>query len=388
MLYCTPDLDLVDRLVLDEVTAMRSDLASLLRAPRRWTGTLRRNTLARAIQGSNRIEGINVEIDDADAALDGDEPLSAQARVFAEVTGYRQALGFVMAMADDPHFVADAAALRSMHFMLLSHDLSKSPGQYRRSEIFVQDDLTDVIVYTGPDPGDVPVLMDELAHELASPSAGASAVGPEVDAAMAHLNLVMIHPFRDGNGRMARALQTLVLARSGIAFPEFSSLEEWLGANTEDYYAVLAATGQGAWSPDGDAGLWISFSLRAHHIQAQTAALRFEIAARTYGELDEIIERQSLNPRVVDQLYLAMLGYRLRRATYVSQSGIDNRTASRDLAALVEVGLLEARGETRGRHYVAGAALRAVRGEVRSGLGVRDPNPDVVARLAPYRRLR
>jgi Fic family protein len=52
---------------------------------------------------------------------------------------------------------------------------------------------------------------------------------------MAHLNLVMIHPFRDGNGRMARALATLVLTRSDIGEPEFCSIEEWLGANTEDY---------------------------------------------------------------------------------------------------------------------------------------------------------
>ncbi len=40
-----------------------------------------------------------------------------------------------------------------------------------------------------------------------------------IRAAMAHLNLVMVHPFKDGNGRMARALQTLVLARERILAP-------------------------------------------------------------------------------------------------------------------------------------------------------------------------
>ena len=63
---------------------------------------------------------------------------------------------------------------------------------------------------------------------------------PLVAAAMAHLNLVLVHPFSDGNGRMARCLQTFVLARDGLLAPEFSSIEEYLGRNTSAYYAVLA----------------------------------------------------------------------------------------------------------------------------------------------------
>ena len=78
---------------------------------------------------------------------------------------------------------------------------------------------------------------------------------------MAHLNLVMIHPFRDGNGRMARALQTMVLAQDQVVEPTFSSIEEWLGNNTQDYYDVLAATGRGAWHPANDATLWVKFNL-------------------------------------------------------------------------------------------------------------------------------
>ena len=77
---------------------------------------------------------------------------------------------------------------------------------------------------------------------------------------MAHLNLVMIHPFRDGNGRMARALQTMVLAQDQVVEPTFSSIEEWLGNNTQDYYDVLAATGRGRLAPGNDATLWVKFN--------------------------------------------------------------------------------------------------------------------------------
>ena len=87
---------------------------------------------------------------------------------------------------------------------------------------------------------------------------------------MAHLNLAMIHPFKDGNGRMARVLQTLVLARERAGRPEFSSIEEYLGRNTDAYYAILQQVGQGRWNPHRDALPWVRFCLIAHYRQAAT----------------------------------------------------------------------------------------------------------------------
>ena len=69
-----------------------------------------------------------------------------------------------------------------------------------------------------------------------------------VAAAMAHLNLTMIHPFKDGNGRMARALQTLVLAREAWFTRSFPASRNGVGRNTQDYYDVLADVGQGEWN--------------------------------------------------------------------------------------------------------------------------------------------
>src|ERR1035437_6738344 len=106
--------------------------------------------------------------------------------------------------------------------------------------------------------------MEELAESLQSDADD----DPLVRGALAHLNLVMIHPFRDGNGRMARCLQTLVLARDQILEPEFSSIEEYLGGNTESYYQVLAQVGRGRWNPTGDTRPWVRYCLQAHYVQA------------------------------------------------------------------------------------------------------------------------
>ncbi|MDG4792838.1 Fic family protein [Micromonospora sp. WMMD1082] len=361
MIYATPELTSKDRSVLGEIHEMRRTLADVLRTPRRWTGGLRKTMLARAILGSNSIEGYVVAEDDAAAALDDEEPLSADERTFAEIRGYRQALGYVLQSAADPYFRFDTSVIRSMHYMMLSHDLSKSPGQYRSGPIYVYDERTDRRVYEGADAGDVPGLLEELARHLRSDEPA----DPLVRAAMAHLNLVMIHPFRDGNGRMARALQTLVLSREAIVEPAFSSIEEWLGSNTEDYYRVLAITGRGRWSPEGTADLWVSFNLRAHHMQAQTVARRFQEASAIWAELDALVAQETLPERVTGLLYEAVLGYRVRRPLYIKLAQVEERTASRDLARLAEHGLLEARGERRGRHYVAGAVLEQVRQRIR-----------------------
>jgi len=203
-----------------------------------------------------------------------------------------------------------------------------------------------------------------------------------VRGAMAHLNLVMIHPFLDGNGRMARALQTMVLAQDQVVEPTFSSIEEWLGNNTQDYYDVLAATGRGSWQPDNDATLWVKFNLRAHHMQAQTVRRRFDEAETQWRQIDQLLTDHKMNDRVGAALFDALLGLRVTRPSYVKLTELDERTATRDLVHAAELGLLEARGERRGRHYVAGEPLRRIHEKLRAARRpLEDPYPTLLGEI-------
>ena len=378
-LYAAPALTAEDEAVLREIHQMRKELRHFLRTPRRWEGVLRRSALARAIQGSNSIEGYLVNEDDAAAALDGEEPISADEGTFLEIQGYRQALGYVLAMGDAAYATFDATEIRAMHYMMLGHDQSESPGRYRKGPIYVHDERRNRVVYEGPDAAEVPVLMDALVQSLQT---GVNN-DPVVRSAMAHLNLVMIHPFRDGNGRMARALATLVLTRSDIGEPEFSSIEEWLGANTEDYYSVLARTGYGHWAPRDNAHLWLTFNLRAHHMQAQTVARRVAEAELTWAELDHLGSEHRLPDRTIDAMFDAVLGYRVRRATYIKRVGVTDQTATRDLALLAAEGILVPQGNGRGRYYLAGEPIRQVQDRRRARRQpLRDPCPWIRAELA------
>lgn len=378
LIYRTPDLDLIDHQALDEIESLRARLLPFIRTPRTWLGGLRRSAQAKAIQGSNSIEGYEVSAADALAAVDDDEPMSTDELTWAEIVGYRRVLTYVLHAAADTDFRLDGHTLRTMHFMLVEHDLAKSPGRYRVGEIFVEREGAGERVYEGPDAEQVPELVNALTASLDSDPS----TPPLVRAAMAHLNLVMVHPFRDGNGRMARALQTLVLAREHPAEPIFDSIEEWLGANTDDYHRVLALTGAGSWHPERDAHLWVKFCLRAHHMQAQTVARRFDEAQVVGEHLLTLVTEHGLPERTLDPLFEAAMGLRVRRPGYVRRSGVEERTASRDLAALAQAGLLEAQGNTRGRYYTAAGRIRDVATESRRRRPrLTDPYPELLDQI-------
>lgn len=376
-IFGSPEADLEDLTVIAAVRELRESLADVLRVPRRWAGGLRRTTQARAIQGSNTIEGYTVSDQDAVAAVDDEPPLSADEHTWAEILGYRRMMTFVLRMAPEPEFTVTPQTLRSLHFMLLEHDLATDPGRWRPGAVYVRDEAAGRTVYEGPSADVVPALVEELTQSLRNDGADAM-----VDAAMAHLNLVMIHPFRDGNGRMARALQTVVMAQDHVLEPTFSSIEEWLGRNTEDYYRVLAVVGQGSWNPHNDASLWLKFCLRAHHMQAQTLQRRFAEAEEIWRTLDTLIAQHGLHERTADALFDAVLGLRVTRPMYAKRTSVEDQTGTRDLKRLVDVGLLDAHGNTRGRYYVASPSLRRLHEDVRAGReALTDPYPWLTAEL-------
>ena len=244
---------------------------------------------------------------------------------------------------------------------------------WRAGDVFVRREPEDEIVYEGPSADLVPGLMGELFSCLRENE------GPVlVRAAMAHLNLAMIHPFKDGNGRMARCLHTIVLTRERILAPLFSSIEVQLGRDTEAYYAVLGEVGHDSWHPERDARPWVRFCLIAHFRQAQRHLRLVREAEELWGRCEDLAAEARLPGRVVGPLCDAARGLQLRNWSYrlaVEESEgvkIDVSTASRDFRSLVDHELLTAQGETKGRYYTAADKLTAVHSSLRATRAKRD----------------
>ncbi len=374
MLFATPVLGQMEQEVTLLVEDARRNLAHHSGQTRRWRGLLRRSALARAIQGSNTIEGYNVTVEDALAAAEGEDPQEADKETWAAVTGYRNAMTYIIQLATEPSFKCTSELLKSLHFMMLSYDLGKNPGRWRPGAVYVRNEELGDIVYEGPPADRIEDLIAALMAEL---NEGDRRVPAIVRAGMAHLNLVMIHPFSDGNGRMARAVQTLVLAREGILEPPFCSIEEYLGKNTPAYYDALAEAGGGRWQPERDAGAWIRFILTAHYRQAMTLLIRVREMEALWSILEIEVKRRGLPERVMFALADAADRFRVRNASYRTVADISENLASRDLKLLTDQGLLVAKGEKRGRSYVASDLLRSLTDRVRLPRQVADPFAEV-----------
>ncbi|MEV4224375.1 Fic family protein [Nonomuraea sp. NPDC049725] len=362
MLYGTPALDPADKDVLVEIEEMRRDLRHRLAEPHRWDGQLRRQLQARAIQGSNSIEGYRASVEDVESIMAGEEPLEASPVVSREIAGYQQALTYVRHLSRATSFRYDVGTLHALNFMMIGHHRHKDPGVVRPGGVYIRDGETREVVYEGPDAELVPGLLDELVQWL---NEGDLDVPSYVRAAMAHLNLVKIHPWRDGNGRMSRALQTLVLGRDRITTPEFCSIEEWLGrpSVTLGYYDALNGAGGRRWDPPGDTSAWVRFCLRAHHLQAQRVAQRLAQASEIWVLLEEEARGDGINGRCVSALYEAFVSRRLRRSRYQADEGLSQGQAARDLRDLAARKWLQPYGETKGRFYEPGPRMLAIRAE-------------------------
>jgi Fic family protein len=352
MIFETPPVDgsLEDR--LDELAQLRARLGSETGRPLRWIGNLRRLVRAAAVESSTSIEGFSVDPEQAVALVSGDARPNAGNENQLAVASYGRAMRHVAAMAADPRFRWSERVLLDLHFDACEFQADKDPGLWRRGPISVTGPGGQ-IAYRGPDADAVPDLMAKATDWLERGDLGAPTI---VRAAMAHLHIAAIHPFRDGNGRVARIAQSLILAREGLVSFEFASIEEYLGERTQGYYDVLERTQGGSYKPERSAREWVEFCVEAHIDQAQRRLDQIATAGARWTALEAIAEERRWPERMIIALEQSMVGG-TDRGRYAQEVGVSLATASADLRRLTDAGLLDQRGLGRSSRYIAAETL-------------------------------
>jgi Fic family protein len=355
MLHATPEPDAKLSKRLAELDDLHRQLEREVASPVAWMGTLRRLAQTLAVESSTSIEGFHVPHDEALGLVSGRLAADPDDQNRMAVACYARAMDHVGVMADDPSFRWLDRVILDLHFDACRFQRDKSPGRWRKGPIGVTGG-NGTLVYEAPDATDVPALMHEVVEWLEN---GDRSAHVTVRAAMAHLHVVSVHPFRDGNGRVSRIVQSLVLARDGIVSPEFASIEEYLSTHTAEYYAALRRVqGAGRYDPTRDARSWVAFCIDAHLDQARRRLAQIEQAAKRWGQLERLVEERGWPDRLVIALEQALIGG-TDRARFAAEADIALVTATGDLRRLIDAGLLAPLGAGRATRYSASDALHA-----------------------------
>ena len=161
---------------------------------------LRKENRIRSIQSSLAIENNSLTLEQVTDIIEGRRVLGPPKDIH-EVQNAYEAYERVFSM--DPYRVEDFLE----GHRLLTQDLVKYPGQFRLRDVGVYD-ASGRVVHIGARPQFVPSLVEELFSWAKN-----SDLLDLVKSCLVHFELEMIHPFEDGNGRMGRLWQSLILSR-------------------------------------------------------------------------------------------------------------------------------------------------------------------------------
>ncbi len=337
---------------LGRIEQLRVSLDAQGPLPRVWLGRTRRDLEAEAIAASTILEGVNITVDEARRILADDRPTGVSAQDAALVDGYRDAMRYVLARADAPAFSWQSELLLALHHRVLAGSHASGAGRFRDSQNRLTNRATGLQVYLPPPPDQVPGAVVDTMDWLDS-----SAEPAPVTAALAHVSVAGIHPFRDGNGRTARITASLAMYRGGYKAPQFTSLEEWWGRHAVDYYEAFECLGD-HWDPSVDVTPFIDAHTGAQVTQLEALSLRNATDRALWTVLEDVaVHDLGLRERTTNALYDAFFGREVTNRYYRNVADVSDVTAAHDLAKLVSSGLLESRGAGRSAHYVGTEAL-------------------------------
>lgn len=171
---------------------------------------------------------------------------------------------------------------------------------------------------------------------------------PVIKAALAHLHFLTIHPFEDGNGRVARAISDLLLSRADGVPVRYYSLSRVIEARKAGYYEALSRT-QGQSSLDVTE--WVRWFLEAVEAALDGASRHLDLARTKH---DVLQGARSLSERQRTFLERVFAGWdgKLSSQKYARMHGVSTDTALRDLSDLCEKGVLTRTGEKGGARYL------------------------------------
>jgi len=317
----------------------------------------RDEALVRTVHYGTHLEGNELNLTQAEKVMMGQEVV-ARERDIQEVINYRKAMDFInefkvesstLRQRFGQEFKVAEDNIKTIHKITVYKILPEDKcGEYRTTQVVVKNSFTGEVSFRPPMALAIPYQIKDLLAFINSKTQ--QDIHPILRSGVVHYELVRIHPFVDGNGRVGRTLSTLILFLEGYDIRKFFSLEEYFDSEAGQYYEALQSVGKNG----GDLTNWLEYF---------TEGLAIELS-----KIKERVEKISIDGKLRQKLGgkpLMLTDRQLKIIEYIQQTGfLQNRafgqlfpmvsedTILNELKVLVNNGIIRKQGVTKGARYV------------------------------------
>jgi len=214
-------------------------------------------------------------------------------------------------------------------------------GKFRKEPVFVNDPRLKKTIYWPPDHQDVLTLVDELV-DFVNENKDTDSL---ILAGIFHKQMVIIHPFMDGNGRTTRLVTKILLAGMGLNTFNLFSFENYYNKNVTKYFELVGVKGN-------------------YYDIYKTIDFTSWLEYFTDGIIDELLRVEKLLPHIAINPQTELKSYHKKILNIIQKKGfitdrdyaqeIDRAKATRrlDFNKLIGLGLIKRLGRGKNTHYV------------------------------------
>ena len=306
--------------------------------------TMKRIATIESIGSSNRIEGNKLNDIDVETVFNNITKKSFQTRDEQEVAGYADLLATIFDSYQD--IPLSENYIRQLHKILLSYSTKdeRHRGEYKKDSnrvaAFDADGNEIGTIFETATPFDTPRLMQELV-DWTNVNFNDGYFHPIITIGVFVVHFLSIHPFTDGNGRLSRALTTMLLLKNGYNYMPYASMESIIEANKEGYYRALRATQKTIWTDKVNYEPWLTFFITSLQKQKR--------------HLEEKITKVSVTTRYnkTEESIIALFDEKSSWSVLeiAQELNKNNETIKKNVQHLVKKDILEKQGSTKGVYY-------------------------------------
>ncbi|MBI2315062.1 Fic family protein [Candidatus Daviesbacteria bacterium] len=322
-----------------------------------WEAKFRKEAIERTVHHGTHLEGNPLSSEEVRDVLEGQEVI-ARDRDIQEIINYRNVLKFIEGVytqiGTSGNYSFTIETILEMHKLTTEKILPpENSGKFRIRQVVIKNTKTGQVSYTPPPAVEVPYLVEDLVNWINSDEA--KQIHPIIKAGIIHYELARIHPFVDGNGRVARSVATLILFLDGYDIRKFFSFEEYFDENPMQYYLTLQAVSNQLVldTHERDLTPWLEYFIEGVAIEL--------------NRVKEKVQRISVDARIKDKLgeQLMLNERQMMIMEYIHRhKGLSNKefrkifpdysddTVLRELKFLRQKGLVKKAGGTKKAVYV------------------------------------